>query len=113
MNEKTPSYNRFTHYLRYLGSFQRVKIPPYNYIVTECETSKTKFSQAHLTRFNSIALRKAKIVYNFGISECKRVKTFYLVLLYTININNVQFLLSSKNLVLHPMMHFKKQQAYT
>ena len=24
--------------------------------------------------FNSIALRKAKIVYNFGLSECNRVK---------------------------------------
>ena len=27
------------------------------------------------TKFNPIALRKAKIVYNFGLSECKRVKT--------------------------------------
>ena len=26
-----------------------------------------------LWRFNSIALRKAKIVYNFGLSECNRV----------------------------------------
>ena len=25
--------------------------------------------------FNPIALRKAKIVYNFGLSECNRVKT--------------------------------------
>ena len=24
--------------------------------------------------FNSVALRKAKIVYNFGLSECNRVK---------------------------------------
>ena len=26
---------------------------------------------------NPIALRKAKIVYNFGLSECKRVKSSY------------------------------------
>ena len=26
------------------------------------------------TLFNPIALRKAKIVYNFGLSECNRVK---------------------------------------
>ena len=26
--------------------------------------------------FNPIALRKAKIVYNFGLSECNRVKVF-------------------------------------
>ena len=28
---------------------------------------------------NSIALRKAKIVYNFGLSECNRVKFFYVM----------------------------------
>ena len=28
----------------------------------------------HLVTVNPIALRKAKIVYNFGLSECKRVK---------------------------------------
>ena len=27
-------------------------------------------------RFNSVALRKAKIVYNFGFSECNRVNKF-------------------------------------
>ena len=26
--------------------------------------------------FNPIALRKAKIVYNFGLSECNKVKNF-------------------------------------
>ena len=32
-------------------------------------------SQSTLTQaFNPIALRKAKIVYNFGLSECSRVK---------------------------------------
>ena len=30
--------------------------------------------QVFLPYFNSIALRKAKIVYNFGLSECNRVK---------------------------------------
>ena len=30
-------------------------------------------------KFNPIALRKAKIVYNFGLSECNRVKRFILI----------------------------------
>ena len=30
--------------------------------------------RGHNIHFNPIALRKAKIVYNFGISECNRVK---------------------------------------
>ena len=31
----------------------------------------------YLWRLNPIALRKAKIVYNFGLSECNRVKKSY------------------------------------
>ena len=39
----------------------------------------TIFTQLHVTnfpafRFNPVALRKAKIVYNFGLSECNKVK---------------------------------------
>ena len=34
----------------------------------------TDFIQKHTYIFNPTALRKAKIVYNFGLSECKRVK---------------------------------------
>ena len=30
----------------------------------------------HGALFNPIALRKAKIVYNFGLSECNRVKLY-------------------------------------
>ena len=30
----------------------------------------------YVTVFNPTALRKAKIVHNFGLSECNRVKTF-------------------------------------
>ena len=33
-----------------------------------------KFSKDAAGIFNPFALRKAKIVYNFGLSECKRVK---------------------------------------
>ena len=32
-----------------------------------------------MLKFNPIALRKAKIVYNFGLSECNRVKRFILI----------------------------------
>ena len=32
------------------------------------------FEMVEWILFNSIALRKAKIVYNFGLSECNRVK---------------------------------------
>ena len=35
--------------------------------------SLIKTSEVHLSHLNSIALRKAKIVYNFGLSECNRV----------------------------------------
>ena len=28
-----------------------------------------------MVQFNNVALRKAKIVYNFGLSECNRVNT--------------------------------------
>ena len=35
---------------------------------------------------NSVALRKAKIVYNFGLSECSRVKRKTIVLSKHINI---------------------------
>ena len=28
----------------------------------------------HVLRFNPVALRKAKIVYNFGLSECNKIK---------------------------------------
>ena len=39
-----------------------------------------KQKAAQVTVFNPIALRKAKIVYNFGLSECNRVKgTFKLL----------------------------------
>ena len=31
---------------------------------------------ALLSNFNPIALRKAKIAYNFGLSECNRVKVY-------------------------------------
>ena len=30
--------------------------------------------QTYMYKLNPIALRKAKIVYNFGLSECNRVK---------------------------------------
>ena len=33
-----------------------------------------------MTLFNPIAVRKAKIVYNFGLSECNRVKRIYTTL---------------------------------
>ena len=33
-----------------------------------------KLVKFHPPIFNPIALRKAKIVYNFGLSECNRVK---------------------------------------
>ena len=33
-------------------------------------------SELNLNCFNPIAFRKAKIVYNFGLSECNRVKVF-------------------------------------
>ena len=29
----------------------------------------------HILSFNPVALRKAKIAYNFGLSECNRVKS--------------------------------------
>ena len=38
--------------------------------------------------FNPFALRKAKIVYNFGLSECKRVKVFYFTLRATTKFNS-------------------------
>ena len=31
-------------------------------------------SEKYFFKFNSIALRKAKIVYNFGLTECNRIK---------------------------------------
>ena len=34
-------------------------------------------TDAHFMLFNPIALRKAKIVYNFGLSECNRVQVFF------------------------------------
>ena len=35
-----------------------------------------KVSNAKIIQFNPTALRKAKIVYDFGLSECGRVKKF-------------------------------------
>ena len=35
---------------------------------------KVKHGIGLLVQLNSIALRKAKIVYNFGLSKCNRVK---------------------------------------
>ena len=40
--------------------------------------------------FNPIALRKAKIVYNFGFSECNRVKVHW----YTLKRNNSSIVFS-------------------
>ena len=39
---------------------------------------------SHVT-VNPVALRKAKIVCNFGLSECKRVKALSAMTLYKIN----------------------------
>ena len=36
-----------------------------------------------------IALRKAKIVYNFGLSECNGVKINFENFLFTVNWNNL------------------------
>ena len=33
-----------------------------------------KVNHFHSCHFNPVALRKAKIVYNFGLSECNRIK---------------------------------------
>ena len=40
--------------------------------------SKHKISSRSACIFNPMALRKAKIVYNFGLSECNRVKVIIL-----------------------------------
>ena len=43
-----------------------------------CLRNKDAFNEDYLQTsyfFNPIALRKTKIAYNFGLSECKRVKT--------------------------------------
>ena len=37
---------------------------------------KKKVSNAKIIQFNPTALRKAKIVYNFCLSECGRIKKF-------------------------------------
>ena len=42
-----------------------------------------------LYRLNPIALRKAKIAYNFGLSECNRVKGIKLVWFFSLQISNV------------------------
>ena len=36
---------------------------------------KNMFMGEKILSFNPIALRKAKIAYNFGLSECNRVKS--------------------------------------
>ena len=38
------------------------------------ENDRISSTESSLIRHNPIALRKAKIVYNFGFSECNRVK---------------------------------------
>ena len=48
-----------------------------NYEFKNLKISKQSFNgliQISWVIFNPIALRKAKIVYNFGLSECNRVK---------------------------------------
>ena len=57
-----------------------------------------------VTRFNPIALRKAKIVYNFGLSECNRVKGIYTHLPEKANFN-MKYFRSSK--VLHCIGWYK------
>ena len=39
---------------------------------------KVSFLTAQTVLFNPVALRKAKIVYNFGLSECNRVNNHIL-----------------------------------
>ena len=39
-----------------------------------CILNVYDMSYVNIILFNPIALRKAKIVYNFGLSECNRVK---------------------------------------
>ena len=50
-------------------------------------------------RFNPFALRKSKIVYNFGLSECNRVKT---ILYSSIHICNEYFKISGSDSELKP-----------
>ena len=39
-----------------------------------CDILKASLDKVAFNSFNPVALRKAKIVYNFGLSECNRVK---------------------------------------
>ena len=48
----------------------------YSYIELDAEFLwLIKFNNLSYKNYNPIALRKAKIVYNFGLSDCSRVKT--------------------------------------
>ena len=50
-------------------------MPLVNFTTKCLKLAEMEFIHIPLTSsFNPIALRKAKIVYNFGLSECNRIK---------------------------------------
>ena len=76
-----------------LNSHQSLEIEIYIYIITTGQDSSASFIMFCLFSFtflhmvfakrevlNPIALRKAKIAYNFGLSECNRVKIWQITL---------------------------------
>ena len=56
------------HYIKY-----DITASKYGFIVSTYDITES-VTDANISHFNPIALRKAKIVYNFGLSECNRVK---------------------------------------
>ena len=64
-----------------------------------------------LTHFNPTALRKAKIVYNFGLSECNRV--VYNFGLSKCNRVVYNFGLSESNRVTLTLLHSERPKLYT
>ena len=59
----------------YKKGVREITLEGKNRIMKMLLTPKAPKKNKNVVEFNAIALRKAKIVYNFGISECNRVKT--------------------------------------